>query len=61
MLIEKLRTDTKHDRNSSGFINDRQLWNKRAQNTGEFVWVLKREKASRKNLQRRRKVSMFEI
>ena len=41
MLIEKLRTDTRHDRNSSGFINDNQFRNQRAQNTGEFVRMLK--------------------
>jgi len=25
MLIEKLKTDTRYDRNNSGFINDRQF------------------------------------
>ena len=42
MLIEKLRTDTRLDRNSSGFINDNQFRNQRAQNTGKFVRMLKR-------------------
>ena len=42
MLIEKLRTDTRYDRDSSGFINDNQFRNQRAQNTGEFVRMLKR-------------------
>ena len=30
MLIEKLKTDTKNDRNSSGFINDCQFRNQGA-------------------------------
>ena len=42
MLIEKLRTDTRHDRYSGGFINDTQFRNQRAQNTSEFVRMLKR-------------------
>lgn len=51
MLIEKLRTDTKHDRSCSGFINDSQFRNQGAQNTGEFIHVLKREKRSRETIQ----------
>ena len=44
MLIERLftRTVIRNDRNSSGFINDNQFRNQRAQNTGEFVRMLKR-------------------